>query len=77
MTATATSAAIAQPKREAGWKAGFPSGAFPDRQRLKLAPSMGRPASSLHRPSCTSSSQRVILHGVRPQSRSRTALEGY
>ena len=34
-----------------GWKAGFPSGAFPDRQRLKLAPSMRRLASSLHRPS--------------------------
>jgi uncharacterized protein YjbI with pentapeptide repeats len=32
-----------------GWKAGFPSGAFPDRQRLKLAPSMRRPTSSLHR----------------------------
>ena len=41
-----------------GWKAGFPNGAFPDRQQLKLAPSMRRPTSSLHRPSCTSSSQR-------------------
>ena len=39
-----------------GWKAGFPNGAFPDRQQLKLAPSMRRPTSSLHRPSCTSSS---------------------
>ena len=41
-----------------GWKAGFSDGAFPDRQQLKLAPSMRRPTSSLHRPSCTSSSQR-------------------
>ena len=39
-----------------GWKAGFPNGAFLDRQQLKLAPSMRRPTSSLHRPSCTSSS---------------------
>jgi hypothetical protein len=33
-----------------GWKAGFPSGAFPDRQRLKPAPGMRRPTSGLHPP---------------------------
>src|SRR5712691_314742 len=31
-----------------GWKAGFPSGAFLDDQRLKPAPGMRRPTSSLH-----------------------------
>src|SRR5277367_6818492 len=30
-----------------GWKAGFPSGAFLDDQRLKPAPGMRRPTSSL------------------------------
>ena len=33
-----------------GWKAGFPSGAFLDDQRLKPAPGMRRPTSSLHPP---------------------------
>src|SRR5262249_6588591 len=33
-----------------GWKAGFPSGAFPDHQRLKPAPGIRCPSSSLHPP---------------------------
>ena len=33
-----------------GWKAGFPSGAFLDDQRLKPAPGMRCPTSSLHPP---------------------------
>jgi hypothetical protein len=33
-----------------GWKAGFPSGAFPGRQRLRPAPGIRRPASGLHPP---------------------------
>jgi len=33
-----------------GWKAGFPSGTFPDDQRLKPAPGIRRPPSSLHPP---------------------------
>src|ERR1035437_9302226 len=33
-----------------GWKAGFPSGAFLGDQRLKPAPGMRRPTSSLHPP---------------------------
>ena len=33
-----------------GWKAGFPSGAFPDHQRLKPAPGIRSLSSSLHPP---------------------------
>jgi hypothetical protein len=33
-----------------GWKAGFPSGAFLGDQRLKPAPGIRRPSSSLHPP---------------------------
>jgi len=32
------------------WKAGFPSGAFLDRQQLKPAPGIRRPSSRLHPP---------------------------
>ena len=60
-----------------GWKAGFPNGAFPDRQQLKLAPGMRRPTSQFASPFVHFVIAAVILHCVRPQTRSRTALEGY
>jgi hypothetical protein len=42
-----------------GCKAGFPSGAFPVRRRLKRAPCIRRPKSGLHPPSCASWSKRL------------------
>ena len=59
-----------------GWKAGFPSGAFPCR-RLKPAPCMRRPTSSLHPPFVRLVVTTVVPHCVGPQTRSRTALEDH
>src|SRR6202008_3603634 len=60
-----------------GWKVGFPSCAFLDRRQLKPAPRMGRPPSTFHplflHPGVTA----VIPHCVGPQTRLRTAMEGY
>jgi hypothetical protein len=58
-----------------GLKAGFPSGAFLDRQRLKPAPGMRRPASSLHPPVVRLVVTTVVPHCVGPQTRLRTAME--
>ena len=60
-----------------GWKAGFPSGAFPDHQRLKPAPGIRRPSSSLHPPFVHLVATTVVPHCVGPRTRLRTALEGY
>ena len=60
-----------------GWKAGFPSGAFLDRQRLKPAPGMRRPTSSLHPPFVHLVVTTVVPHCVGPRTRLRAALEGY
>jgi len=60
-----------------GWKAGFPSGAFPDHQRLKPAPGIRRPSSSLHPPFVHLVVTTVVPHCVGPRTRLRTALEGY
>src|SRR6266852_1847605 len=60
-----------------GWKAGFPSGAFPDRQRLKPAPGIRRPTSGLHPPFVHLVVTTVVPHYVGPQTRLRTALEDH
>ena len=60
-----------------GWKAGFPSGAFRDRRRLKPAPGMRHPTSSLHPPFVRLVVTTVVPHSVGPRTRLRTALEGY
>ena len=60
-----------------GWKAGFPSGAFPDRQRFKPAPGIRRPTSGLHPPFMHLVVTTVVPHCVGPQTRLRTTLEGY
>jgi hypothetical protein len=60
-----------------GWKAGFPSGAFLGRRRLKPAPGMRRPMSSLHPPFVHLVVTTVVPHCVGPRARLRTALEGY
>src|SRR5215510_3725799 len=60
-----------------GWKAGFPSGAFPDHQRLKPAPGIRCPSSSLHPPFVHLVATTVVPHCVGPRTRLRTALEGY
>ena len=60
-----------------GCKVGFPGGAFPDRRRLKLAPSIRRPSSSLHPPFVHLVVNAVIPHCVGPRPRLRTAVEGY
>ena len=60
-----------------GWKAGFPSGAFLDRQRLKPAPGMRRPTSSLHPPFVRLVVTTVVPHCVGPQTRLRTAVEDH
>jgi hypothetical protein len=57
-----------------GWKAGFPSGAFLGRQRLKPAPGMHRPTSSLHPPFVRLVVTTVVPHCVGPQTRLRTAM---
>ena len=60
-----------------GCKAGFPSGAFPGRRRLKLAPGILRPTSGLHPPFVHLVATTVVPHCVGPRTRLRTALEGY
>jgi hypothetical protein len=60
-----------------GWKVGFPSGAFLDRRQLKPAPGMRSPPSSLHPPFVHLGVNAVIPHCVGPQTRLRTAMEGY
>jgi hypothetical protein len=60
-----------------GCKAGFPSGAFPGRRRLKLAPGIHRPTSGLHPPFVRLVVEAIIPHCVGPQTRLRTAMEGY
>ena len=60
-----------------GWKAGFPSVAFLDRQQLKPAPGMRCPSSSLHPPFVHLVVNAIIPHCVRPRTRLRTAVEGY
>ena len=60
-----------------GWKAGFPSGAFLDDQRLKPAPGMRRPTSSLHPPFVHLVVSTVVPLCVGPPTRLRTAVEGY
>jgi hypothetical protein len=51
-----------------GCKAGFPSGAFPNRRRLKLAPGIRRPTSSLHPPFVRLVVTTVIPHCVGPRT---------
>jgi hypothetical protein len=60
-----------------GWKAGFPSGAFPDRQRLKPAPGVRRQTSGLHPPFVRLVVPTVVPHCVGPQTRLRTAVEDH
>src|SRR5438309_7554109 len=60
-----------------GWKAGFPSGAFPDRQRLKPAPGIRRPTSGLHPPFVRLVVTTVVPHCVGPRTRFRTAVEDH
>src|SRR6202140_1388544 len=60
-----------------GWKAGFPSGAFLDDQRLKPAPGMRRPTSSLHPPFARLVVSTVVPLCVGPPTRLRTAVEGH
>ena len=60
-----------------GWKAGFPSGAFLDDQRLKPAPGMRCPTSSLHPPFVHLVVSTVVPLCVGPPTRLRTAVEGY
>ncbi len=47
-----------------GCKAGFPSGAFPDRPRLKPAPGIRRPTFSLRPPEPTRSGWPIIASDV-------------
>ena len=51
-----------------GWKAGFPSGAFLDRQQLKPAPGMRRPSSSLHPPFVHLVVEAIVPHCVGPRN---------
>ena len=60
-----------------GWKAGFPSGAFLDDQRLKPAPGMRRPTSSLHPPFVHLVVSTVVPLCVGSPTRLRTAVEGH
>ena len=60
-----------------GWKAGFPSGACLDDQRLKPAPGMRCPTSSLHPPFVHLVVSTVVPLCVGPPTRLRTAVEGY
>jgi hypothetical protein len=60
-----------------GWRAGFPSGAFPDHQRLKPAPGIRCPMFRLHPPFVHLVATTVVPHCVGPRTRLRTALEGY
>ena len=58
-----------------GWKAGFPSGAFLDDQRLKPAPGMRRPTSSLHPPFVRLVVSTIVPLCVGSPARLRTAVE--
>src|SRR5260370_8925956 len=58
-----------------GWKAGFPSGAFPDRRQLKPAPCIPRPTSGLDPPFVRLVDTTVVPHCVGPHTRLRTAVE--
>jgi hypothetical protein len=58
-----------------GWKAGFPSGAFLDDQRLKPAPGMRRPTSSLHPPFVRLVVSTIVPLCVGSPTRLRTAVE--
>src|SRR5713226_1545275 len=58
-----------------GWKAGFPSGAFLDDQRLKPAPGMRRPTSSLHPPFVRLVVSTIVPLWVGSPTRLRTAVE--
>jgi len=60
-----------------GWKAGFPSGAFLDDQRLKPAPGMRRPTSSLHPPFVRLVVSTIVPLWVGSPTRLRTAVEGH
>src|SRR5258708_24140572 len=60
-----------------GWKAGFPSGAFLDDQRLKPAPGMRRPKSSLHPPFVHLVVSTVVPLCVGTPPPLRTAAEGH
>src|SRR6266700_3709883 len=60
-----------------GWKAGFPSGAFPDRRQLKPAPGIRRPTSGLHPPFVRLVVTTVVPHCVGPQTRLHTAVEDH
>ena len=60
-----------------GWKAGYPSGAFLGDQRLKPAPGMRRPTSSLHPPFVRLVVSTVVPLCVGPPTRLRTAVEGH
>src|ERR1700676_5004991 len=60
-----------------GWKVGFPSGAFLDRRQLKPAPGIRCPPSSLPPLFVHLGVIAVIPHCVGPQTRLRTAMEGY
>ena len=60
-----------------GWKAGFPSGAFLGDQRLKPAPGMRRPTSSLYPPFVRLVVSTVVPLCVGPPTRLRTAVEGH
>jgi len=59
-----------------GWRAGFPSGAFPDHQRLKPAPGIRCPMFGLHPRFVHLVATTVVPHCVGPRTRLRTALEG-
>ena len=58
-----------------GWKAGFPSGAFLDDQRLKLAPGIRHPTSSLHPPFVRLVVLTIVPLCVGSPTRLRTAAE--
>src|SRR5450756_283110 len=60
-----------------GWKAGFPSGAFLGDQRLKPAPGMRRPTSSLYPPFVRLVVSTVVPLCVGPPTRLRSAVEGH
>jgi hypothetical protein len=58
-----------------GWKAGFPSGAFLGDQRLKPAPGMRRPTSSLLPPFVRLVVSTIVPLCVGSRARLRTAVE--
>ncbi len=58
-----------------GWKAGFPSGAFLDDQRLKPALGVRRPTSSLLPPFVRLVVSTIVPLGVGSPTRLRTAVE--